>query len=220
LTPLSDIEGYLDLDPVEGLQAAWADADLPLGARARLVSRLAMKSRLTLEGAARICEASPAEVQALLDLATLDDDDLELVSQANPPVTTWFLFAGADSDWIRAGLEALEAVPDEEPVLCAVYEAMREQSGPDLDERIAAISGEILGHLSHKAKEYGKLSPKARKFLVDVAKRKQTGAPLTERQLNWLRSILFELVESGVVCSESPDADQELCDQVLGALGM
>ena len=109
------------------------------------------------------------------DLATLDDDDLDLVSQANPPATTWFLFAGADSEWIRAGVEALKAVPAEEPVLRTVYEAMREQSGPDLDERIAAISGETLGHLSHKAKEYGKLSPKARRSSSILAKRKRVG---------------------------------------------
>ena len=102
---------YLSMDPVEGLQAAWATPGLPLGTRARLVSRFAMKSRLSLEGAARICDAAPAEIQALLDLATLDDDDLELGLQANPPVTTWFLFAGADSEWIRAGVEALRAVP-------------------------------------------------------------------------------------------------------------
>lgn len=220
MTPMSDSERYLGLDPVEGLQAAWADTDLPLGERARLVSRLAMKSRLSLEGAARICEASPAKVQALLDLATLEDDDLELVSRADPPVTTWFLFAGADSDWIRAGLEALEGVPSEEPVLRVVYEAMREQSGPDLDERVAAISGETLKHLSHKAKEYGKLNDKARGFLFSVAKRKHTGAPLTEKQLRWLKDILFELVECGVVRRESSDGDQEQCDEVLDALQM
>jgi hypothetical protein len=220
MTPSPDIDRYLDMDPFEGLQAAWAAMDLPLGERSRLVSRLTMKSRLSLEGAARICDASPAEVQALLNLATLDDEDLEMVSRADPPATTWFLFAAADSDWIRAGVEALKTVPNEEPVLRIVYEAMRLQSGPDLDERIAAISGETLGHLSHKAKEYGKLSPKARSFLVDLAKKKRVGVTLTEKQLNWLKSILFELVESGVVCSESPDSDQEVCDEVLAALGM
>jgi len=216
----ADMSDYLSMDPVEGLQAVWSTPDLPLGTKARLISRFTMKSRLSLEGAARICDAAPAEIQALLDLATLDDDDLDLVSQANPPATTWFLFAGADSDWIRAGVEALRAVPAQEPVLRAVYEAMREQSGPDLDERIAALSGETLGHLAHKAKEYGKLSPKARKFLVDLAKRKGVGRSITERQLNWLRAILFELVECGVVCRESPDDDQDSCNEVLDALGM
>jgi hypothetical protein len=211
---------YSDTDPVEGLQAAWADERLSLAQRARLVSRLAMKSRLSLDGAARLCGTSPAHVQALLELATLDDEDLQLVSDVDPPITTWLLFAGTDSECIRAGVAALKATPRDQPVLQTVYTAMRETSGPDLDERIAAIPGETLGRLAHKAKEYGKLSPSARKFLVDVSKRKRVGSSLTERQLKWLKDVLFELVETGVVRRDSPDKDQQDCDSIMDALGI
>jgi len=176
---------------------------------------------MTLEGTARLTGATPAEVLALLELATLEDDDLDLISKANPPATTWFLFAGANPETIQAGVAALEEPREKyESKLEMVYHAMRTASGPSLEERIITISGPTLGHLAHKAKQYKVLTPKARKFLVDLANRKRTGARITEKQLAWLKSLLFELVEKRVVRRDSVDNDQVECDEVLDALGV
>ena len=215
-----DLDVRFDGEPLEALSAAWIDPDLSLGQRARAVSRYYTESHLTLEGAARVLEASPALLEALLGLATLDDDDLVLLSDANPPKTTWLLFANADSGGIRAGLRSLElSGSDEESAAARVYDAIREVAAPSIEDRIAGISSKTLGHLSHKAKEYAVLSPKARMFLVDIAKKKTLGTVLTEKQLAWLTSILSELVERDVVCRDSPDNDQAECDEVLAALG-
>jgi len=214
------LERYANLDTVEALSTAWMTTDLTLAERARLVSRLQMRSRLTVSGAARVCNTSPAEMQALLELATLEDDDLLAVSKVNPPATTWILFAGADSDTIRAGVKSLVSAPPGEPVLASVYEAMRSELGPDLDERIAAISGATLKHLAKKATEYGKLTPWQQKFLGSVATQRRTGKRLTEKQIVQLRKALVELVELGVVKHDSPDKDQGECDEVLRALRM
>ncbi len=221
MTERSLVETLMEAAPTEVLELAWTSPGLTLAERARVVSSLHMRSRMTLEGTARMTGATPAQIQALMELATLDDEDLELVSEANPPATTWFLFAGADSDAIRAGLKVLET-PDggHESPLVGVYDAMRSLAGPSQDERIAVISGTTLGHLAHKAKEYNVLSPKARAFLVNLAKRKKTGAPITEKQLIWLKSLLLELVERGVVCRESADGDQDACDEVMDAMGV
>lgn len=208
-------------DPIEGLELAWSSPSLDLAERARVIAALHMRSRMSLEGTARMTGATPAHIQALLELATLEDADLELVSRAQPPVTTWFLFAGADSGAIRAGLDALSAeAGTSESTLVGVYDAMRAVAGPTTDERIAAVSGPTLGHLAHKAKEYDVLSARSRKFLVDVAKRKSTGAALTEKQLKWLKDILLELLQTGVVCRNSADDDQDMCDEVLDAMGV
>jgi len=208
-------------DPIEGLELAWSSPSLDLAERARVIAALHMRSRMSLEGTARMTGATPAQIQALLELATMEDADLELVSRAQPPAPTWFLFAGADSAAIRAGLDALGAEADaSEPALVGVYDAMRAVAGPTTDERIATISGPTLGHLAHKAKEYDVLSAKSRRFLVDIAKRKNTGAGLTEKQLKWLKDVLLELVQSGVVCRNSADDDQGMCDEVLDAMGV
>lgn len=223
MTNAEYIRQLLDGDPTEGLEPAWTSVDLSLAERAQLISTLHMRSRLTLEGTARISGATPAQIQALLELATLDDEDLELVSEANPPATTWFLFAGAGPDAIRAGLEALSidsTTPTDGTALVTVYDAMRSVSGPTKDERVASIAGATLGHLAHKAKEYDVLTKNSRGLLVGLAKRKATGAQPTEKQLKYLTDVLLQLVQAGVVSRESHDDDQAMCDEVLDALGM
>ena len=214
------LERYADLHSVEALEKAWSDKSLSLGERARVVSRLQMRSRLTIGGAARACGTSPAELQALLDLATLDDVELARVSAANPPITTWILFAGADSAAIRAGLDRLNAAKPGEPVLSLVYEAMQSELGPDLDARIASISGSTLSHLARKANEYGKLTTWQLKFLKSITVQRKTGKRLTEKQLAQLRKALVELVELRIIRRDSPDGDQSECDEVLNALRM
>lgn len=214
------LERYAELHAVDALAKAWSDTSLSLGERARVVSRLQTRSRLTVGGAAHACGTSPAELQALLDLATLDDADLARVSAANPPTTTWILFAGADSAAIQAGLDRLHTTQPGEPILASVYEAMRSELGPDLDERIAAISGKTLSHLTSKAIQYGKLTSWQQKFLKSISTQRKTGKRLTEKQLTQLRKALVELVELHVVRHDSPDDDQTECDEVLNALRM
>lgn len=216
----SDLDVRYEGEPIEALAAAWTDGDLGLGQLARAVSRYYTQSRLTMEGAARYLDASPAEFEALLGLATLDDDDLIRLSAVNPPKTTWLFFADAEAVEIEAGLKALGLdSPTDAMAAQRVYDAMRKVGSPTLDDRVAAISGATLGHLATKAKQYGTLSPKAVKFLGSVASRKRLGNPLTEKQLEWLKSVLHDLVEQNVIRRESPDGDQDACDEVLAALG-
>jgi hypothetical protein len=211
---------YDGVDAIEGVVVAWNDQEISLAERARAVSRLFMKARLTLEGAGRLCNASPASIHALLELSTMEDDDLQLVSDASPPVTTWLLFAGADSESIRAGISAFVSLAAGQPALASVYDAMQRDLGPTVHDRLASVSGEALAHLAKKAKEYGKLNDWQRRFLASVAVQRRTGKRLTEPQLEKLKEALIELVDGGVVRHGSPDNDQTLCDEVLSALGV
>lgn len=215
------IENLPEMEPTEMLESVWSSTDISLAEKARTFSKLHMQSRLTLEGSARMTGATPAQIQALLELATLEDDDLERVSRLDPPAITWFLFASAETETIQAGLEALMGLSDKsEHVLLKVYEAMRSASGLTQDERIAMISGPTLGHLAKKAKQYDKLAKNARSLLVSVAQRRNKGELPTEKQLSWLKSILLELVQAGVISRDSKDNDQEMCNEVLDALGV
>lgn len=211
----------LHSNPAEALELAWNSEDLTLAQRARVISALHMRSRMTLEGTARMTGANPAQIFALIQLATLDDNDLELISQFNPPATTWFLFAGADSDVIKAGLEALvDSVKVNDSQLLRVYEAMKRIDGPTQDERILAITGDTLRHLVEKAAQYSKLNPKSLKFLSQMARDRSTGKLISEKQLKWLKDILLELVNENVVSRNSMDNDQVVCDEVMDALGI
>ena len=216
----ADLDIEFEGEPLEVLQAVWEDKEMPLGHRARALSRYLQASRMTLEGASRYLGAPPAELEALVGLAMLEDEDLVALSKAKPPKTTWLFFASADSDEVAAGLRALESSQNDEIAAERVYEAMRQVGGPTVDDRVAAISGRTLAHVVQKAKQYDVLSPKTRGVLVSCAKRKQLGTPLSEKQLDALKGILKELIERGVICADSPDNDPEECDEVLKALGM
>jgi hypothetical protein len=203
------------------LMRAWNEKqETPFAVWVRSVSKTYYEIRLNLEGAARLLATNVAELQAVLNLATMDDADLELLSSAVPPKTTWFVFAGASSEGVQAGLDALKALGDDASPFQVVYEAVRSVSGPDVSDRVAALPGAVLGHMARKAKQYDLLSPRSRKFLVDIARRKGSGTPLSPRQVAYSVNVLTELVEHGAVSRPSPDDDQEHCNAVLDALGL
>ena len=211
----------LEQDPTLAFVDAWRMPQEPFSTWVTDAARRFYDAHLTLERAARLVRSTPAEVEAVLKLATLDED-LELLGNSPPPKTTWFLLAEATHEGLVAAIEALaewmKKRPPKEPPSRVVLEARHIAEGPSTDERIATLDSKIFGHLAKKAKQYDVLSPRARKFLVDVAKRRRGGQPLTARQAAWAKSILGELVDLGVVRPDSPDGDQELCDAVLDVM--
>ena len=208
-------------DPFEGLEIAWTSSELTLAEKAYVIASLHMRSRMTLEGTARMTGATSAQIQALLELATLDDEDLQRVSEANPPATTWFLFAGASSSAIKAGIDALGRPQSvEKSALLEVYEAIRTTVGLTPDERIAALPGKTLEYLQKKGIQYGGLDEWQAKFLRNISGQKRSGKTLTEKQLAKLREILILLAQKGAISRKSVDGDQALCNEVLDALGI
>lgn len=209
------------VDPLETLRAVWSnESTSPFDGWLRSLSAAFFASSLDLEAAARFVGATAAELDAALRLATLDDESLAaLAAGTAPPRTTWYAFAGASPQGVRAGIAALRDLRPTETAGTAVETAVHVAEGPTPLERVAALRGEVFGHLAHKAKHYGLLTPNARKFLVDIAIRKNGGKTLTEKQAAFALSVLTQLVEGGAVTADSSDQDQEICDEVLGALG-
>lgn len=198
---------------------AWNEQkSLPFSDWVRSVSRAFYESRLLLEAAARLVRVSPAEFQAVLNLATLDDAELELLSREVPPKTTWFLFAGARSDTIEAGLKALRERSPREGPSKVVHDAIRDITGPTVEEAIAVLDSQVFGHMAKKAKQYDLFRPKDRQFLGSAATRRRSGQPLTPRQATWATDLFREMATKGAIRRNSPDGDQEICDQVLDSL--
>lgn len=203
------------------LVQAWISRDqVPFADWVRSVSRAFYLNRLTLEGAAILLDTSPAELQAVLHLATMEEDDLNLLSELPPPKTTWFSFASADSGGVAAGIAALRDMDRAASPFRVVNAAVREVSGPGQSERVGSLPGNTLMHMAHKAKQYDLLSPKARQFLGSIGRRKKSGTPLTPKQIAYAINVLTDLVDAKVVTRSSPDGDQEHCDAVLDALGV
>jgi hypothetical protein len=197
----------------------WDSSRDPFEEWVQSVSRAFYDSKYGIESAARLLDTSSGELAAVLSLATMEDDALELLAEDVPPKTTWFAFAGASHDEIEAGLEALgERDPDDSPH-AVVKTAMEEVRGPTPEQNVAELPGDVFFHLSTKAKQYEILSGKARSFLYQMGRLRASDNEPSPAQTDWAHDLLEEMADKGAVSRDSPDDDQEICDQVLDALG-
>jgi hypothetical protein len=205
-------------DPGSDFTEAWGATELPFAEWVIGVSDAFEETDLTLEAASKLAMVNPAELEAVLHLAMMDAEDLELLGEDVPPKSTWFLLAAATPDGVRVALEALKTA-DGRPAFEVVEEALRSVQGPSEEDRVAALPGEVFKHLASKAKQYDALTPRARKALADFGTRIKGGRPLTPRQLAWAVDLLEQLADARVVVRGSPDGDVPICDQVLDAIG-
>lgn len=185
----------------------------------RTVAQAVANSRMTLEAVARLLAVGVAEIQAVINLSLLEDDELLLIAQADPPKTTWFMFSGAPRDAIEAGLKEIAESKAGEPVADRLRAAMREVTGLDPSERCGLLPAATIRHMEKKAEQYGLLSEKSRKFLKSMGGKRRTGATPTPRQAAYLYNLLDQMADDGAIRRDSPDGDQDMCNEVLDALG-
>ena len=206
-------------DPIQMLISTWGAEGLSLKDRVIAISKSYFDSGLQFDAAVRILACSAAELQATLYLAGLDEDALTELSHLEPSITTWYLFASADEKGFKAGIDAIKKRNPGESSFMAVFEAMRRASGPTVHERLGELSGDVIWHMAKKAKQYDALSDKKKKFLGDIAKLRNRDGKLSQKQMEYLKGVAEELVEKNVISASSKDNDQEICDEVLEALG-
>lgn len=204
-------------EPIQILMDAW-HSKAPLYEKVRAVSTSFYKARIEFDSAIRLLQCSPAELQSVLYLATLEDEELSEISSLDPPCTTWYLFGTAENDALKAGIEGLKCKRPDQSSFMAVYEGILNVKGPDMRDRLKIIPVDLLWHLASKSKKFDVLTGKDRNFLGSIAKQRGTGKELSDGQIKWLHSILKNLVELGVVCTDSKDNDQEQCDYILEIL--
>lgn len=177
------------------------------------------RSGLTLKMAANFLNTQPAELQAVINLAALEDENLAMLAQLKPPNTTWFSLASASTEGLKAAIRALADAKQVDSPFLLVDGAIRAVEGPNTFERIAGLRSEIFGHAAKKAQAYSLLNERGIKALKGWQTRVRSGKTLTPAQMTYADGLLRELVESGAITRNSKDRDQEICDEILDALG-
>lgn len=203
------------------LRTAWesASSGKPLESWVTEISQAYFDSGLSLASAARIAGARQAEFLAVLQLASLDQDSLSLVSQSNPPKTTWLTLAKASKETIELCLEQLRDDAGKHAAVAIVGNLVRSRSNDAAFDAVATLPGEVIVHFGKKAKEYGALSENNRKALLSMGRSKAAGRVLSAAQRKYLADLLRQLYLDGVVSTESKDGDQPFCDLVIKAVG-
>jgi hypothetical protein len=210
----------IESDKFTNLVVAWNKYDsMPFNEWVLQVSESYFLSGLTLKMASNFLNCQPAELQAVLNLAMLEDENLILLAKLKPPSTTWFSLAAASTDGLKAAIQALMETKDHKSPFLVVESAIREVEGPTVFERIAGLSSEVFGHSAKKAQTYGLLTDNGIKALKGWQTRVKSGKTLTPAQMAYADGLLRELVTNGAITRETKDGDKELCDEILDALG-
>lgn len=214
------------LEALEQINSIWNDSSINLGTRIRKISNAFYSVGLDLSTAAAFIKVTLAELDALLALGALDDDLIDMISEVNPPETTWQLIANASTEEAKQALNALALNRTEQPrekihyaLSQFVYNQMLELSGPTLEQKIGMLTGAELFHFWEKGKAFKALSEWEIKFLASVAKQKKRGKTLSSKQISKLISTLRSLIDKNVITRNSTDGDSEVCNKVLDALG-
>jgi hypothetical protein len=144
-----------------------------------------------------------------------------MISEANPPKTTWPLLACGSDEEIKKALMALSASSSlkNESVSEFIYQQMIEVAGETPEQLVSQFTGGELYYLANKAKNFNSVNQKKLDFLNSLAGQKKRGKVLSEKQLAALIDLLSYLVDNNVIQRDSIDGDKELCNKVLDAIG-
>lgn len=207
-----------DKSPMLNLVDTWASSRKPFDEWVRSVSRAFYETSYGIESAAKLLDTSSGELGAVLVLATMEDENLELLAEHVPPKTTWYKLANASREEIEVALDALDEMSTDASPHAVVERAIREYRGPTPEEKVSNLSGEVFFHMSTKAKQYDLLYPKARQFLFEMGKHRSADREMSQKQADWACDLLREMADQGAIKRDSPDDDQKICDKVLDAL--
>lgn len=210
---------------LENINNKWNDSEISLADRIVGVSSDFYSAGLDLATTAAFIKATPAELETLLGLSELDDEIIELISDVNPPITTWTMFMEASDEEIRNALESLKADRDHSygrdtnyTASEFVFNKMLEASGPTIEQKIGSLSGDDLKHVLKKGSDFDALNDWQKKFIKSVAAQRKMGKTLSDKQIKSLKDALIGLVEKGAIARDSIDGDQDICDRILDAL--
>lgn len=208
---------------LESIRQTWNEENMPLGEMIASISTNFYSAGLDLATTAAFIKATPSELDALLSLGKYGDDILDLLSELDPPKTTWALLASANDEEIEEAIKALKDSKMEieafsQPISEYVYHRMIEVSGPTKEQMIGNLSGSVIAHVLKKGSDFDVLNDWEMKFLKSIAAQKKKGKTLSDKQINRLIIIIENLVDKGVIKRNSIDGDQEICDEILDTL--
>jgi len=202
---------------------AWSERDkLTISDWVKRVSDIFANSQSSVIVTARVLQIHPAELFAVLNLATLDEQLLEKISECKPPITTWLSLSKADAIGVEAALEALDLAKREKSKTSPcqlVDDAIERVGGGGPTSRVAKLDSTAILLAAKKSEDYGALTPKSRAALKKFGSMRKTGKLLTPKQIGYMQGMLEDLAKRGVIKRNSSDGDQELCNQILDALG-
>lgn len=95
------------IDALELIRKTWDSENLSLEEKIVTISEAFYSVGLDIATTANFIKTTPAELYAFLSLSNLDEGMIRMISDANPPKTTWPLLSSGNDDEIKKALSAL-----------------------------------------------------------------------------------------------------------------
>lgn len=208
------------IDALGLIKEVWDANGLSLEEKILKISDAFYSVGLDIASTANYIKATPAEFDAFLSLSNLDEEIIRLISEANPPKTSWPLLASGNDDEIKKAMAALSAPSrsKKESVSEFIFQQMIEIAGETPEQRVSQLTGDDLFHFANKATAFSSVNQNQLKYLNSFAAQKKRGKVLSEKQVDILINILNDLADNNVIQHNSIDGDKELCEKVLDAL--
>lgn len=213
------------IEALENIKMAWEDPSISLEKRIIDISTDFHSAGLDLATTAAFIKSTPAELETLLALGELEDEIIEMISEVNPPNTTWTMLAEASDDEIKQALQSIkenrESLYDDNAdytVSEFVFQKMMEVSGPTIEQKVGSLSGDDIKHAFKKGVDFDALNDWQKKFMKNIGTQRKMGKTLSDKQIGSLINTLTVLVDKGAISRASIDGDQDICDRILDAL--
>lgn len=214
------------VEALDQIKTNWEDKDIKLGDKISSISDLFYSEGLDLSGTAAFIKATPSELEALLSLGALNSEILDMISDVNPPKTTWTMLGNASDEEIIEALQGLKNDKDKFKMDDThityseyVYNKMIEISGLPVEERVLEIEPDELKHFLKKDEDFKVLNDWSVRFLKSIIANERKGKVLSVKQKKKLVETLVQLADNNVITRRSVDRDGELCNKVLDILG-
>lgn len=207
-------------EALDVIKETWNAKDLTLEDKIAKISEAFYSVGLDVATSANYIKATPAEFDAFLSLSNLNDEMIKLISEANPPKTTWPLLASGSDDEIKKALTALSGSAKliNESISEFIFQQMIEVAGETPEQLTSQLTGGELFYLAGKASNFNTVSSKTIDFLKSLAAQKKRGKVFSEKQVAALMNILNTLADNNVIQHNSIDGDKDLCEKILNAL--
>ena len=211
------------IEALESIERAWNSSSLTLGEKILSISNDFYAVGLDLATTAAFIKATPAELDALMALSFFDEDIISMISEVNPPKTTWALIANGSDEEVKKALSALAESKDsdarnKETFSEFVYQQMIEVAGPTPIQLISMLTSDELAHVLKKGQDFNALNDWSNKFLKNIVGQKKRGKTLSDKQVGIIIRILGELADAGAIKRDSIDGDIALCTKILDAI--
>lgn len=163
------------VEALDQIKTNWEDKDIKLGDKISSISDLFYSEGLDLSGTAAFIKATPSELEALLSLGALNSEILDMISDVNPPKTTWTMLGNGSDEEIIEALQGLKNDKDKFKMDDThityseyVYNKMIEISGLPVEERVLEIEPDELKHFLKKDEDFKVLNDWSVRFLKSI----------------------------------------------------